>query len=445
MFGFVRDIPAKNKKSKYIVDLDNVTVRFNKASENVDNLKEYFVKMIHHELMFQEFLALQDITLKIKPGEAWGFVGTNGAGKSTLLKVISKILKPYKGTVSVNGTIASLIELGAGIDPQLTARENIFLNGTILGYSKKFIESKFDDIVSFSELDEFLDSPVKNFSSGMKTRLSFSIATVMEPEILIVDEILAVGDALFRKKCMDRMNHMLSGGTTLLLVSHNISDIQRLCTKAMWINRGKTVMTGEVSEVCTAYQENIAALKEKERIEREKKKQLDAGKKFATTYIVDSEKYPELIYRAANYNNLIPMVYDPEEKAHILKRLNCVDFVSYFNCLQVGMLKKKTYAKSFKLHLIIKGKGSIELLEVFKNSKTVNYAVMSSQVISADEKTEIVLDIPDTNKPLVSFEATALEDLYIYKGWYSAEVESDKIREIKISLAINMLKIILRC
>lgn len=279
MFGFVRDIPAKNKKSKYIVDLDNVTVRFNKASENVDNLKEYFVKMIHHELMFQEFLALQDITLKIKPGEAWGFVGTNGAGKSTLLKVISKILKPYKGTVSVNGTIASLIELGAGIDPQLTARENIFLNGTILGYSKKFIESKFDDIVSFSELDEFLDSPVKNFSSGMKTRLSFSIATVMEPEILIVDEILAVGDALFRKKCMDRMNHMLSGGTTLLLVSHNISDIQRLCTKAMWINRGKTVMTGEVSEVCTAYQENIAALKEKERIERERKKQLDAGKK----------------------------------------------------------------------------------------------------------------------------------------------------------------------
>ena len=151
-------------------------------------------------------------------------------------------------------------------------------------------------------------------------------------------------------------------------------------------------------------------------------------------------KYPELIYRAANYNNLIPMVYDPEEKAHILKRLNCVDFVSYFNCLQVGMLKKKTYAKSFKLHLIIKGKGSIELLEVFKNSKTVNYAVMSSQVISADEKTEIVLDIPDTNKPLVSFEATALEDLYIYKGWYSAEVESDKIREIKISLAITTFK-----
>lgn len=279
MFGFVKDLPREEKKSEYIVDLKDVTVRFNKASENVDNLKEYFVKLIRHELMFQEFLALQDINLQIRPGEAWGFVGTNGAGKSTLLKVISKILKPYKGTVSVNGTIASLIELGAGIDPQLTARENIYLNGTILGYSKKFIDSKFDDIVTFSELEEFLDSPVKNFSSGMKTRLSFSIATVMEPDILIVDEILAVGDALFRKKCMDRMNHMLSGGTTLLLVSHNINDIQRLCNKAMWINRGKTVMSGEAEEVCSAYQSNIADIKEKERLEREKQKQLNAQKK----------------------------------------------------------------------------------------------------------------------------------------------------------------------
>lgn len=272
MFGFVKELPEKKQNSEYIVDLQNVTVRFNKASEKIDNLKEYFVKLVRHELMFQEFLALQDITLRIKPGEAWGFVGTNGAGKSTLLKVISKILKPYKGTVEVNGTIASLIELGAGIDPKLTARENIFLNGTILGYSKEFIESKFDDIVKFSELEDFLDSPVKNFSSGMKTRLSFSIATVMEPDILIVDEILAVGDALFRKKCMERMNKMLSNGTTLLLVSHNISDIQKMCQKAMWINRGKTVMSGDAKDVCTQYQENIAAIKEKERLEKEKKK-----------------------------------------------------------------------------------------------------------------------------------------------------------------------------
>lgn len=278
MFGFVKELPEKKQKSEYIVDLQNVTVRFNKASEKIDNLKEYFVKLVRHELMFQEFLALQDITLQIKPGEAWGFVGTNGAGKSTLLKVISKILKPYKGTVEVNGTIASLIELGAGIDPKLTARENIFLNGTILGYSKEFIESKFDDIVEFSELDDFLDSPVKNFSSGMKTRLSFSIATVMEPDILIVDEILAVGDALFRKKCMERMNKMLSHGTTLLLVSHNISDIEKMCQKAMWINRGKIIMSGDAADVCRQYQENIAKIKEKEKLEKEKKKAKE-GKK----------------------------------------------------------------------------------------------------------------------------------------------------------------------
>ncbi len=279
MFGFVKELPEKKQKSEYIVDLQNVTVRFNKASEKIDNLKEYFVKLVRHELMFQEFLALQDITLQIKPGEAWGFVGTNGAGKSTLLKVISKILKPYKGTVEVNGTIASLIELGAGIDPKLTARENIFLNGTILGYSKEFIESKFDDIVEFSELDDFLDSPVKNFSSGMKTRLSFSIATVMEPDILIVDEILAVGDALFRKKCMERMNKMLSHGTTLLLVSHNISDIEKMCQKAMWINRGKMIMSGDAKDVCSQYQENIAKIKAKEKLEKEKKKAKETGKK----------------------------------------------------------------------------------------------------------------------------------------------------------------------
>ncbi len=279
MFGFVKELPEKKQKSEYIVDLQNVTVRFNKASEKIDNLKEYFVKLVRHELMFQEFLALQDITLQIKPGEAWGFVGTNGAGKSTLLKVISKILKPYKGTVEVNGTIASLIELGAGIDPKLTARENIFLNGTILGYSKEFIQSKFDDIVEFSELDDFLDSPVKNFSSGMKTRLSFSIATVMEPDILIVDEILAVGDALFRKKCMERMNKMLSHGTTLLLVSHNISDIEKMCQKAMWINRGKMIMSGDAKDVCSQYQENIAKIKAKEKLEKEKKKAKETGKK----------------------------------------------------------------------------------------------------------------------------------------------------------------------
>lgn len=169
----------------YIIDVNNVTVRFNKANMKVDNLKEYVVRLLRRELMFQEFIALKDVDLHIKKGEAWGLVGTNGAGKSTLLKVISRILKPYKGTVDVKGSVAALIELGAGIDPNMSARENIFLNGTLLGYKKDFIQEKFDEIVEFSELQDFLDSPVKNFSSGMKARLGFSIATSVQPDILI--------------------------------------------------------------------------------------------------------------------------------------------------------------------------------------------------------------------------------------------------------------------
>ncbi len=240
-----------------IIELNNVTVRFNKANMKVDNLKEYMVRLIKRELLFQEFIALQDINLQIKKGEAWGLVGSNGAGKSTLLKVISRILKPYKGSVTVNGSVAALIELGAGIDQNLTARENIYLNGTILGYSKKFIEEKFDEIVEFSELQDFLDSPVKNFSSGMKARLGFSVATSVQPDILIADEILSVGDVKFKKKCMKRMEGMLSSGTTLLYVSHNADSVVKLCDKALWLDKGKMIMQGNSKDVCDAYLEKM--------------------------------------------------------------------------------------------------------------------------------------------------------------------------------------------
>lgn len=256
---------------EYIVEVDNVTVRYNKATEKIDNLKEYFVKLVKGQLMFQEFLGLQDVTLKIKKGEAWAIIGTNGSGKSTLLKVISKILKPYKGTVNVNGTVASLIELGAGIDQRLTARENIYMNGCLLGYSKKFIEERFDEIVEFSELEDFLDSPVKNFSSGMKSRLGFSVATMVKPDVLIVDEVLSVGDVLFRKKCMNKMNEMLNGGTTLLFVSHNMKTVRSMCDKAIWLNRGKVVMQGDIDEVCTQYESTIEERKAKEKAEKAKK------------------------------------------------------------------------------------------------------------------------------------------------------------------------------
>lgn len=256
--------------SEYIIDVNDVTVRFNKSTENINDLKEYFVKLVKRQLMFQEFLALQDVSLHIKKGEAWAIIGTNGSGKSTLLKVISKILKPYKGSVTVRGTVASLIELGAGIDPKLTARENIYLNGCLLGYDKKFIDSKFDEIVEFSELEDFLDSPVKNFSSGMKSRLGFSVATIVQPDILIVDEVLSVGDVLFRKKCMNKMNEMLSNGTTLLFVSHNMAQVRAMCNKAVWLNHGKVLKVGDAQEICDEYETNIEAIKAAERKKRAK-------------------------------------------------------------------------------------------------------------------------------------------------------------------------------
>lgn len=245
----------ENANNNYIIDVDHVTIRFNKANQKVDNLKEYFIRLAKKQLMFQEFLAIKDVSLKVKKGEAWGLIGTNGSGKSTLLKAISGIMKPYKGTITVKGGISPLIELGAGFDMNLTARENIYLNGAVLGHSTKFMDEHFDEIVEFAGISDFLDSPIKNYSSGMKARLGFSVATMVKPNILIVDEVLAVGDFLFRKKCNKRMEEMLSGGTTLLFVSHNLDQVRELCTHALWLNKGETVLSGDVQKVCDAYQD----------------------------------------------------------------------------------------------------------------------------------------------------------------------------------------------
>ena len=249
---------------EYIVDVDHVTIRFNLASEKVDNLKEYVIRLLKHQLMFQEFLAVKDVSLKIRPGEAWGLIGINGSGKSTLLKAISGIMKPYKGTITVRGSISPLIELGAGFDPNMTARENIYLNGAVLVHSKKFMAEHFDEIVEFAGIEKFLDSPIKNFSSGMKARLGFAVATVVKPDVLIVDEVLAVGDVRFRKKCMKRMEELLGGGTTLLFVSHNIEQVKSLCTHALWLDHGDTVMAGPAEEVCNKYMEAMDAADAKE-------------------------------------------------------------------------------------------------------------------------------------------------------------------------------------
>ena len=236
-----------------VIEVKNATVRFNKSAESISGVKEYIMKMLKRELMFQEFLALKNINFTVKRGESWGLIGKNGSGKSTLLKLISGIIRPYQGNVTVNGSISPLIELGAGFDPELTARENIFLNGALLGYSKRFIESHFQEIVDFAELNDFIDVPIKNFSSGMSARLGFAIATVQKPDILIVDEVLAVGDFAFQQKCKERMEHLLSNGTTLLFVSHSIEQVKELCSKAIWIDNGEVRAIGETHSVSQEY------------------------------------------------------------------------------------------------------------------------------------------------------------------------------------------------
>lgn len=239
-----------------IIEVSDVTVRFNKATESHDGLKEYVIKLLKGQLMFQEFLALKDVSLNIKKGESWGLIGTNGSGKSTLLKLICGILKPYKGTVEVAGSIAPLIELSAGLDSQLTARENIFLNGALLGHKKSFMQQHFDEIIEFAELQDFVDVPLRNFSSGMSARLGFSIATIVKPDILIVDEVLSVGDATFRKKCEDRMYKMLEGGTTLLFVSHTASEVKQICQNVLWLDKGIVRACGKTSEIMPLYEKN---------------------------------------------------------------------------------------------------------------------------------------------------------------------------------------------
>ena len=243
---------AVNNKD-YAIKVDHVTMKFNMASERVDGLKEYVIKMLKHQLFYREFIAVDDVSFEVKKGEVFGIVGTNGSGKSTMLKIVSGILEASSGTVETVGKIAPLIELGAGFDGDLTARENIFLNGAVLGYDKEFIEEKFTSIVDFAELWDFLDMPIKNYSSGMVARIAFAIATVVKPDILIVDEILAVGDFLFQQKCENRIRELMAGGTTVLIVSHSIDQIEKLCDRVLWIEKSKPKMIGPTFEVCNAY------------------------------------------------------------------------------------------------------------------------------------------------------------------------------------------------
>ncbi|MCF0226745.1 MAG: ABC transporter ATP-binding protein [Methanobrevibacter sp.] len=237
-----------------VIKIDDVSMEFDIPQEKIDTIKEYFIKSVKRELKPKKhFNALSDVSFEIKRGERVGIIGFNGAGKSTLLKVLAGVLKPTTGSTVINGNIAPLLELGAGFDHNYSGRENIFLNGAILGYSKAFLESKYDEIVEFSELEEFIDIPIKNYSSGMVAKLGFAVATIVDPEILILDEILSVGDVRFQKKSGDKIRSMISSGITVLLVSHSTAKIKELCNRAIWLDKGKLVMDGDVDEVCEAY------------------------------------------------------------------------------------------------------------------------------------------------------------------------------------------------
>ncbi len=240
-------------EEKLIVDVEHVTMRFNMPKEKVDNIKEYLIKFLKRQLRFDEFTALSDVSLQVYRGEVVGIVGLNGSGKSTLLKLISGILEPSEGSVKTYGSISPMIELGAGFDFELTAKENIFLNGSVLGFDRNFVKEKYDEILDFAELRDFENVAIKNFSSGMIARLGFSIATLVKPDILIVDEILAVGDFLFQQKCERRISELMNGGTTVLIVSHSIDQIERLCNRVLWLDHGVTKMLGDTKTVCDQY------------------------------------------------------------------------------------------------------------------------------------------------------------------------------------------------
>ncbi len=236
-----------------MIQADNVSMRFQMLNDKVSSLKEYIVSMLENRLEQKEFQVLDNISFHVNKGEVVGIVGKNGAGKSTLLKIIAGVLTPTEGSVIVNGNIVPMLELGAGFDMELSGKENIFLNGAILGYSKEFLESKYDEILWFSELDDFIDMPIRNYSSGMLMRLAFSVAAVVEPEILIADEILSVGDQGFQNKSKERMLELMSGGTTVLFVSHSITQIEEMCDRVIWLQDHKILMDDKAEIVCHEY------------------------------------------------------------------------------------------------------------------------------------------------------------------------------------------------
>ena len=237
-----------------MIRAEHVSLCYRMTYDRVKSMKEYVVQLLKGKVRYEEFWALKDLSFEVRKGDVLGIVGHNGAGKSTLLKVISGILKPARGSVAVNGVVAPMLELGSGFDFDLTGRENVFLNGAILGFSEQFLKGKYEEIVEFSELGQFIDVPLRNYSSGMVARLAFSVATVVRPDILIVDEVLSVGDADFQEKSKKRMLELMGGGTTVLFVSHSLEQVRAMCDRVLWLEHGEMKMLGEAQRVCDAYQ-----------------------------------------------------------------------------------------------------------------------------------------------------------------------------------------------
>jgi len=235
------------------ISVQNVSMQFNLSKDKILSLKEYVVKALKRQLHYEEFWALRDVSFTVNKGEVFGVMGLNGAGKSTLLKIIAGVFKPTIGSVAINGELSPLLELGAGFDPEFSARDNVYMNGAMYGYPTKYMEAKYEEIIDFAELWEFEDVALKNFSTGMRSRLGFAVATSVQPEILIVDEILGVGDYKFKAKCEERIKNMISGGVTVLLVTHQINEIKKMCSRAMLLEKGRLISIGDVEEVCAVY------------------------------------------------------------------------------------------------------------------------------------------------------------------------------------------------
>lgn len=288
-----------SKRKNIVLQVDNVSIKFNLSSEKQDFLKEYIVNIFRRKPARSEFWGLKNVSFKLNKGDRVGILGLNGAGKSTLLKVIAGVYKPTEGSVTKKGKLAPLLELGAGFEKEYTARENIYLYGAELGYTKKFIEEKFDEIVQFAELEEFLDVPIKNFSSGMRSRLGFAMCTAVNPDILILDEVLSVGDARFRKKSEKKIMDMFDDGVTVLFVSHSLAQVQRICNKAMILDHGRMIAFGGIDEVSAQYEsileehwgESVAARRARKRKKR-KEKQLREDARLKKLEEKDKEHVP---------------------------------------------------------------------------------------------------------------------------------------------------------